>query len=384
MALRTLSFHELFSLHAVLDEECRPLGEHRAPSPLAGAAATQHRTCPYPGSRHEHARPMNLSALKQTTKHLDEVLAGLSALRTWCVGDGGGAAASTLEETWRLTAGAAVLPAFLLHRKGGLVDRGEPGEDGSLDAGTAVLYKACLGLKFLIEQRVLEELLATGGLDGRKAADELAGYSESSGWLVGVSEVCAATTVMIDDVLGVMVKGEGAPAVRCRLVDAIGEPSAFQDFMRASWELYGLLLCYSTWSAWTMWSPWGSGRDGSAQERLAALTAEDPPLQNQLSLTMGMRRISTALSALPHEKCAALLDGFRAVVAPIGDEAMNASLVASFQVLAAERDEARTEAFVVERVRALEARLNAALGREPASGRPIELAAYRAPARSAG
>lgn len=375
MALRTLSFHELFSLHAVLDEECRPLGEHRAPSPLPGAAPTQHRTCPYPGSRHEHARPMNLSALKQTTKHMDEVLAGLSALRTWCRGDGGGAAASTLEETWRLTAGAAVLPAFLIHRLDGLGD-----SDAPLDAGTAVLYKACLGLKFLIEQRVLEELLARGVLDGRKAADELAGYSESSGWLVGVSEVCAATTVMIDDVLQVMVKGEGAPAVRCRLVEAVGAPAAFQELMRASWELYGLLLCYSTWSAWTTWSPWGSGRDGSETARLAAITAEDPPLQNRLSLTMGMRRISTALSALPHDRCTALLEGFRAVVSPAGDE----SLVESYRFLAAERDAAKAEAFVAARVIALEARLNAALGREPSSARQVDLAAYRAPARSAG
>lgn len=354
MAPRGLSFGELFSLHGVLDEERRPLGEHRAPSSLVGSAPTELRPCPYPGSRHENALPMNLSALRQTTRHWDETLAGLIALRSWC---GGGSQPLTLTGLWRLTAAAAVLPAYLLYRA-----------DASpvLDAGTAVLYKACLGLKFLIEQRALEELLATGTIDDRGAADSLAGYAETSGWLVGRQEVCAATAGMIADVLAAAIRGGDHPA-GSRLAAAVESPAPFQAFARASWNLYGLLLAYSTWSARRCTDP---------------APAADPPAQNRFSLTLGMRRLSAAASALDEPRCAAVLEALCSIATPPGDDD---ELAAARARLAGEHDPERAESFAAQKVRGIEHQLNAALGREIAPDHEPwpDLSAYRARPRSA-
>lgn len=381
MELRPLSFNELFALHAVLDEECRPLGEHRAPHPMEGAAPTELRTCPYPGSRHENKHPMNLSALRQTTKHWDEVVVGLDALRTWC---GAGEAPLTLAELWRFTAAASVLPAWLLYR-----ERTVPSPLTSaaplpvIDAGTAVLYKACLGLKFLIEQRGLEELLATGDLDGRRAADTLAEYSETSGWLVGRTEVCAATPKMINETMAVMLRGDKeAAGGKSRLVEAVGDPAQLQEFFRASWACYGTVFVYSAWSAWN------ARQNGvSEQELLAA----DPPLQNHLSPTLGMRRITTAFSALDEVHCRRLIAAYCAFTLQDPNGADAAGLAEDQAVLGAERDPALAEAYARRRVHQHEQRLNASLRAK--AGMPavvpeegsLDLSAYRAPApRSTG
>lgn len=355
MTLTPLSFPELLALHGVLDDEQRPLGEHRAPKDLAGAAPTELRRCPYPGSRHQHALPMNLSALRQTTRHWDEVASGLAALRQWC---GGGAAPADLGELWRQTAAASVVPAFLLFRA-------DAGDHPAIDAGTAVLFKASLGLKFLLEQRALEELLATGALDGRRAADTLAEYSESSGWLVGRQEVCAATPKMIQDVLRVAISG--GPIGPSRMVASVAEPERLRAFFRSAWALHAVLLSFST---------------GSTLRRAArgvAAVAEDPPPPNELSLTLGMRRLSNAAAAQPAERRAQVIAGFARMTLPASDDG---ALRARCEELAAELDGERAEASAAEAVGQLERELARALGRDArATARPPlpQLAAFRIP-----
>lgn len=355
-----LSFGELFSLHGVLDQEQRPLGEHRAPPSVTRAVPTELRSCPYPGSRHEHRLPMNLSALRQATRHWDEVLVGLAALRTWC---GGGPQPTTLAELWRLTAAVAVLPAYLLNGpRGGRV----------LDGATAALYKACLGLKFLIEQRVLQEILEGGALVDGGTADGLSDYAETSGWLVGRQEVCAAPPGLIREILDVAVRGRESEG-GSRLVARVDSPEQLRAFAGASWDLYGLLLVYSTWSARLCLRSGGAGPD----------LDEDPPPQNGLSLTLGMRRITAAACTLDPAACDALLEAFCSMAAPAGEDRM---LTAAREKLRDDLEVDRGEAFVAAQVRELEQRLNAALGRAAAPEGELprsDLAAYRARPRSA-
>src|SRR5258708_7631247 len=64
------------------DEEGRPLGEHKAPPEQRCGAPLELRTCPYAGSRQNHLRPMNVSAMKQMLAHWEEALGGIALLRS--------------------------------------------------------------------------------------------------------------------------------------------------------------------------------------------------------------------------------------------------------------------------------------------------------------
>lgn len=47
------------------DVEDRPIREGRTPSEHLREGDIEYRTCPYAGARHQHANPMNVSALRQ-------------------------------------------------------------------------------------------------------------------------------------------------------------------------------------------------------------------------------------------------------------------------------------------------------------------------------
>jgi hypothetical protein len=77
-ALSLLDWIMARHVHEYLDVSGRPVGEGRA-------AAFQHvptemQTCPYSGSRYHHARPMNVSALRNITPVWAQIVAMLSWL----------------------------------------------------------------------------------------------------------------------------------------------------------------------------------------------------------------------------------------------------------------------------------------------------------------
>ena len=77
------------------DDEGRPLREGRTPpehrrpeqpgqpaeAEAEAEAEIEYRPCPYPGSRQVAGRPMNVSALRQTSAHWDEITSALGFLR---------------------------------------------------------------------------------------------------------------------------------------------------------------------------------------------------------------------------------------------------------------------------------------------------------------
>ena len=128
------------------DDEGRPLREGRTPPEYRRPGEIEYRPCPYPGSRQVAGHPMNVSALRQTSAHWDEMLYALGFLRAAYAGARGGYGPDILD-LWRVSQLGSALPWF--H-----VLAGEP-----LPAYAAALSKATLGTGILA-QRLLLRMLA--------------------------------------------------------------------------------------------------------------------------------------------------------------------------------------------------------------------------------
>ncbi|HEY0189874.1 MAG TPA: hypothetical protein VGC42_02050 [Kofleriaceae bacterium] len=83
------------------DDEGRPLREGRTPPEYLRPDEIDLRPCPYPGSRHD-ARPMNVSALRQTSSHWDEIVGALGFLRN-AYADGIGRFVPDVMDVWRVS-----------------------------------------------------------------------------------------------------------------------------------------------------------------------------------------------------------------------------------------------------------------------------------------
>jgi hypothetical protein len=215
------------------DEEDRPLREGRTPPEYRRPDEIEYRPCPYAGSRQVAGRPMNVSALRQTSAHWDEILYALGLLRAAYAEANGGRGPEILN-LWRVSQLGSALPWF--H-----VLSGEP-----LPAYAAALSKATLGTGILA-QRLLLRTVAEASMLPPFSPRTLAELAESTGTLVGESEVCSAPDRMIARFLEVLVGDPDAsaapapPAVE-RLVAArdrvLGFGASYCAFKLAMWLYY--------------------------------------------------------------------------------------------------------------------------------------------------
>src|ERR1051325_3512922 len=141
---------------------------------------------------------MNVSALRQTSAHWDEIVEALGFLRTAYAEARGGYGPDAMD-FWRVSQLGSALPWYFLLR-------GQP-----LPAYAAALSKATLGTGILA-QRMIVKMMAERWLPPPLTTPLVVALAESTGTLVGETEVCAASDKMIARFVDVLI-GAGPPAV---------------------------------------------------------------------------------------------------------------------------------------------------------------------------
>jgi len=144
----------------------------------------EYRPCPYPGSRYLNERPMNMSALRQTSAHWDEVMDAIAFLRVAYQEVRGGYRGDVMD-IWRVSQLGSALPWFYILRQG-----------ATCPAYAAALSKATLGVG-IWGHRVFVKMLAERKLIPRFTSQIMLDTAEETGTLVAETEVCAASDKMM-------------------------------------------------------------------------------------------------------------------------------------------------------------------------------------------
>jgi hypothetical protein len=166
------------------DAEGRPIREGRTPPELLAEGEIEYRQCPYPGSRFMNERPMNMSALRQTSAHWDEVLDAMALLRT-AYSDARGGYRSDVMDIWRVGQLGSALPWFYILRLG-----------TACPAYAAALSKATLGVG-IWGHRMLVQMMVEGDATLPFTSQRMLDTAEQTLTLLAEHEVCAASDKMM-------------------------------------------------------------------------------------------------------------------------------------------------------------------------------------------
>lgn len=212
------------------DTEDRPIREGRTPRRLLRDGEIAYGQCPYAGSRHHHDKPMNISALRQTSAHWDEIVDALGQLREGYAKARGGYGPD-LRDVWYVSQLGCALPWFYILRDGV-----QP------PPWAAALAKATLGTGILA-QFLVAKMLGERWMPPPLTAQTLVELAEKSGTLVGPTEVCAAPDKMILRFCEILAPSIGSPTadscgLRTRLDEAIAFGEAYAAFKVTLWLFY--------------------------------------------------------------------------------------------------------------------------------------------------
>lgn len=177
------------------DVEDRPIREGRTPPELLRDGDIEYRTCPYAGSRHQHANPMNVSALRQMGAHWDDLCDARAFLRA-AHDEVLGVTQPQLMDVWRVSQLGSALPWFFLHR------------DAAIPAYAAALAKATLGMG-IWAQRVLVRTITERWSPPALTAESVLALAEENGTLIGETEVCSGSSKMLLEFFAVLVDPRG-------------------------------------------------------------------------------------------------------------------------------------------------------------------------------
>ncbi len=189
------------------DTEGRPLGEQKATT-VYSHTPTVHKVCPYQGSRHQHEKPMNVSALKQMSTNWG-VISGVLALLNQQYRTREGVKELDYFDLWRITSIGALYPSFLILRARDAL------ADGQIPVFIAGVYKVLIGISGVVAKQALISSLRKRHLLSRlvlRAApytpQALLAHVEESGAFIGQREVCAGPPKLVEQALRALMLGE--------------------------------------------------------------------------------------------------------------------------------------------------------------------------------
>jgi hypothetical protein len=208
----------LYGQDALLDEEGRPVSERRAPSVVKQGVPIELRRCPYHDER--LGQPMNVSALAQITRHLDEVLEDIGSFRSSLPSNYGGWQALLVAVLDQL-AGPAL---YVLRARGPTL----------VPAKLSVGHKLAAGFF-----GVVCDLLSADAQGDRRAVtvDSVLTFVHERRALIGASEVCAGPIHLIARTTEILLHGCSAQRVPSERV-AIAEALAAQVGLGLAWDLF--------------------------------------------------------------------------------------------------------------------------------------------------
>jgi hypothetical protein len=235
-ALEVLDWVMSRHVHEYLDVDGRPVGEGRADA--FKLVQTEMQTCPYAGSRHRHARPMNVSALRQMLPAWDKILTMLSWLGSRHRARHREVA--TYDDLSLVVSAGAFLADFLALR------RHRPLRSGEVPVLISGLYKVCLGFQLATLLASMQVQSAGRGPGPLPDAAGFLDYLEAQGLLIGEAEVCSGSPAMIMQAYDAMtdrkaVEWEDLPP-ECAPLDIDWE--RFDDFTHHASYLWSELVQY--------------------------------------------------------------------------------------------------------------------------------------------
>jgi hypothetical protein len=199
------------------DAEGRPLGEGKVGPEKRQDVQFELRRCPYPGSRHKHPLPMNISALRQITAHWNEVLRDVAHLRA-LHRQTAGTRPILLIDMWRIGNMVSTLVDFAFARTW------SPYDDRQLPAGIAALYKAMLGVTSMTTALWSDGIIR---FDSPIDAQMLYQSIEGRGQFIGADQVCSGPESMVRQLLSHVIGDLPPPPGPTTVSDVIGRPDRY-------------------------------------------------------------------------------------------------------------------------------------------------------------
>lgn len=180
-------------VHEYLDVVGRPVGEGR--SAIGEQVETQLKSCPYPGSRHQHEQPMNFSALQSITPHWRNIVTLLAWLgqryRNY-----NHCETARYYDLARISGMGIFLADYLALR------HISPLQSNQVPVVLSGLYKVCLGFQQVTFFAMMNENFNDQGMAKQEetelpVANEFYAWLEENELLIGEAEVCGGSELMI-------------------------------------------------------------------------------------------------------------------------------------------------------------------------------------------